>query len=238
MRARFVILANGILTSPKLARIDGMETFEGESFHTSRWNYDVDLRRQAGRHHRHRRHRGAGHPRAGQGRRASSTCSSARRRRSTCATSGPPRRRRSRPGRTSRAGRGPAGPLRQDLGRPHRDPGERRLPRRQGRRLQGAQGARPRADARGADAEAARLELPDHGADPGPGRRHRRGPEDGRGAQAVLPVRLQAPDVPRRVPADVQPAQRHARRHRTDGRAARSTSAASSTTAWSTRSTC
>ena len=43
MRARFVILANGILTTPKLARISGMETFEGASFHTSRWNYDVDL---------------------------------------------------------------------------------------------------------------------------------------------------------------------------------------------------
>ena len=43
MRARFVILANGILTTPKLARIDGMETFQGESFHTSRWNYNVDL---------------------------------------------------------------------------------------------------------------------------------------------------------------------------------------------------
>ena len=44
MRARFVILANGILTTPKLARIAGMEKFQGESFHTSRWNYDVDLR--------------------------------------------------------------------------------------------------------------------------------------------------------------------------------------------------
>ncbi len=43
MRARYVILANGILTSPKLARIDGMETFAGESFHTSRWDYDIDL---------------------------------------------------------------------------------------------------------------------------------------------------------------------------------------------------
>ncbi len=43
MRARFVVLANGILTTPKLARIHGMETFEGDSFHTSRWNYDVDL---------------------------------------------------------------------------------------------------------------------------------------------------------------------------------------------------
>ena len=43
MRARFVILANGILTTPKLARIQGMETYQGESFHTSRWDYNVDL---------------------------------------------------------------------------------------------------------------------------------------------------------------------------------------------------
>ncbi len=43
MRARFVLLANGVLTTPRLARIEGMETFGGESFHTSRWNYDVDL---------------------------------------------------------------------------------------------------------------------------------------------------------------------------------------------------
>ncbi|MEZ5378505.1 MAG: NAD(P)/FAD-dependent oxidoreductase [Acidimicrobiales bacterium] len=43
MRARIVILANGILTSPKLARIEGMETFQGDAFHTSRWNYDIDL---------------------------------------------------------------------------------------------------------------------------------------------------------------------------------------------------
>ncbi|MBH30234.1 MAG: hypothetical protein CL520_08735, partial [Actinobacteria bacterium] len=43
MQARYVILANGILTTPKLARIGGMESFEGDSFHTSRWCYDVDL---------------------------------------------------------------------------------------------------------------------------------------------------------------------------------------------------
>ena len=44
MRARYVVLANGILTTPRLARIDGMETFKGESFHTSRWDYRVDLK--------------------------------------------------------------------------------------------------------------------------------------------------------------------------------------------------
>ena len=43
MRARFVVLANGILTTPKLARIEGMETFAGDSFHTSRWDHGVDL---------------------------------------------------------------------------------------------------------------------------------------------------------------------------------------------------
>ncbi len=44
MRARYVVLANGILTTPKLARIDGMESYQGDSFHTSRWRYDVDLK--------------------------------------------------------------------------------------------------------------------------------------------------------------------------------------------------
>ena len=43
MKARYVVLANGILTTPKLARIAGMEKFTGETFHTSRWNYHVDL---------------------------------------------------------------------------------------------------------------------------------------------------------------------------------------------------
>src|SRR3984957_18335402 len=46
MRARYVVLANGILTTPKLARIDGMETYQGKSFHTSRWDYNVDLQGQ------------------------------------------------------------------------------------------------------------------------------------------------------------------------------------------------
>jgi cyclohexanone monooxygenase len=43
MKARYVILANGILTTPKLARIEGMETFKGDACHTSRWNYHIDL---------------------------------------------------------------------------------------------------------------------------------------------------------------------------------------------------
>ena len=43
MHARVVVLANGILTTPKLARIAGMESFKGQSFHTSRWDYNIDL---------------------------------------------------------------------------------------------------------------------------------------------------------------------------------------------------
>jgi cyclohexanone monooxygenase len=39
MRARFVCLANGFLQKPKLPGIPGIETFEGHTFHTSRWDY-------------------------------------------------------------------------------------------------------------------------------------------------------------------------------------------------------
>ena len=40
MRARFVIMAIGPLSRPKLPGIPGIGTFEGHSFHTSRWDYD------------------------------------------------------------------------------------------------------------------------------------------------------------------------------------------------------
>jgi cyclohexanone monooxygenase len=40
MRARFVIVANGTLSQPKLSKIKGMETFKGHSFHTSRFDYE------------------------------------------------------------------------------------------------------------------------------------------------------------------------------------------------------
>ena len=40
MRAQYVICANGTLSKPKLAKIDGLEDFEGHSFHTSRWDYE------------------------------------------------------------------------------------------------------------------------------------------------------------------------------------------------------
>ena len=40
IRAKFVAMGTGPLQRPKLPGIPGIETFERESFHTSRWNYD------------------------------------------------------------------------------------------------------------------------------------------------------------------------------------------------------
>jgi len=39
LRARFLIIAGGILHKAKLPGIPGAETFKGKSFHTSRWDY-------------------------------------------------------------------------------------------------------------------------------------------------------------------------------------------------------
>ncbi|MEO6652233.1 MAG: NAD(P)/FAD-dependent oxidoreductase [Ilumatobacteraceae bacterium] len=40
MRARFVAMGTGPLHRPKLPGIPGIESFDGHSFHTSRWDYD------------------------------------------------------------------------------------------------------------------------------------------------------------------------------------------------------
>jgi len=40
IRARFVILANGLLNIPKLPGIRGIQDFKGHLFHTARWDYD------------------------------------------------------------------------------------------------------------------------------------------------------------------------------------------------------
>ncbi len=39
LSAKFVVVANGTLSKPKLSKIAGMETFAGKSFHSSRWDY-------------------------------------------------------------------------------------------------------------------------------------------------------------------------------------------------------
>ena len=41
--ARFLISGTGALMEPKLPEIDGIETFQGEVFHSARWNHDLDL---------------------------------------------------------------------------------------------------------------------------------------------------------------------------------------------------
>jgi cyclohexanone monooxygenase len=40
LRARFVIISSGPLHRPKLPGIEGIDTYRGHSFHTSRWDYD------------------------------------------------------------------------------------------------------------------------------------------------------------------------------------------------------
>ncbi len=39
MKARYIAMANGLLTRPKLPGIPGIEKFKGHTFHTSRWDY-------------------------------------------------------------------------------------------------------------------------------------------------------------------------------------------------------
>lgn len=40
MRAHFVVMSNGPLNRPKLPGIKGIDSFEGHTFHTSRWDYE------------------------------------------------------------------------------------------------------------------------------------------------------------------------------------------------------
>ncbi len=39
IRARFVIMANGLLNTPKLPGVPGIQDFKGRMFHTARWDY-------------------------------------------------------------------------------------------------------------------------------------------------------------------------------------------------------
>ena len=110
MRARFVILANGILTTPEAGPHRGHGDVPGRVVPHVALELQRRPGRQAGRHHRHRRHRRAGHPRAGQGRRRAlrlpAHAVDDRRARPARDDAGGDRGL----GATSRAGRGPAGP--------------------------------------------------------------------------------------------------------------------------------
>ena len=43
-RARFAIMACGPMHEPVLPKVQGLDSFEGEIFHSSRWRHDIDLR--------------------------------------------------------------------------------------------------------------------------------------------------------------------------------------------------
>jgi len=40
LRARFVIMAGGVLSTPKFPSVPGLHAFKGHKFHTARWDYD------------------------------------------------------------------------------------------------------------------------------------------------------------------------------------------------------
>ena len=79
--------------------------------------------------------------------------------------------------------------------------------------------------------------LSEDESDPRARGRHRQGHGDRRGAEALVSPVLQAPHLQRRVPADLQPAQREAGRYATGAASSASPRKASSSMASSTRST-
>jgi cation diffusion facilitator CzcD-associated flavoprotein CzcO len=44
LRARVVVAGMGPLTEPRIPDLPGLETFEGETFHSARWDHEYDLR--------------------------------------------------------------------------------------------------------------------------------------------------------------------------------------------------
>ena len=43
MRGKTIVLSTGPITEPQLPKIKGIESFQGEMFHSARWNHDYDL---------------------------------------------------------------------------------------------------------------------------------------------------------------------------------------------------
>jgi cation diffusion facilitator CzcD-associated flavoprotein CzcO len=43
VRARVVVAGLGPLAEPKFPQVEGLEDFEGETFHSARWNHDYEL---------------------------------------------------------------------------------------------------------------------------------------------------------------------------------------------------
>ena len=216
----------GTLTQPKLPGIPGIETFRGHTFHTSRWDYGYTggdrgrrperARGQEGRRRRHRRHRHPGHPAPRPRRRA------AVRLPAHAVVGGrarqPPHRPGAGPPRSTGLAAGADGqlPVRRHRRRRRGGPRRRRLDQ-HARRCSARCSAAPSTAELSAEEREHIDELADFAKmnrDPRPGRRRRRRPGHGRAAQTLVPLHVQAADVQRPLPADVQPAQRHPGRHR------------------------
>lgn len=168
MQARYVVLANGILTTPKLARIEGMETFAGSAFHTSRWDYTVDLEgKRVGII-------GTGATAVQAIPEIAKVVKSLHVFQRTPSTIDVRDQRATTPEEIETWSKEPGWARarrqrRPDLIRPDRTEGQRRLPFGQSGRLPGAPAVRTTIIARRADRAAAQYQFPDHGADQGPG---------------------------------------------------------------------
>ncbi len=204
MRAKFVICANGTLSKPKLSKIAGMESFAGHSFHSSRWDYAY-----TGRDLENLADKVVGIIGTG-----------------ASAVQAIPRL-----GKTAKQlyvfQRTPSGiDIRGD--RPtdpdwaaRLEPGwqqARRMKHIRGRPedLERAGRAR-RGQPRGEDPPPGERQHRPHDAHPPAHRRDRHRPGDGRRAEALVHVHVQAAVLRRRLPADLQPAERQSGRHQGQG---------------------
>ena len=245
-------MANGSAEPAEAARASpASRRSEGHTFHTSRWDYaytggdsngNLDgPARQARRHHRHRRDRGAVRAAPRRVRRSTSTCSSARRRRSTCAATArpiPSGRRASSPAGSSSAWT--TSTSSSSGGFAGRRPRQRRLDRHHPQAARdGARGRdRPDVSPEGIARDDRARRLREDGGDPrARGRDRRRIRET---AEALKPYYRQfckRPCFHDEYLADLQPPERDARRHAGAAASSASPRRASSSTASSTRST-
>ncbi len=223
MSARFLVMGNGPLHRPKLPGIPGIEDVRGSCVPHQPVGLRVHRRRlqrrtarpgrQARRDHRHRRH---GRPGRSARRRLRRRAYVFQRTPSSIDV------RANRPTDASWAASLEPGWQRRENGELHA-PDLRRLRRggpRDGRldrhhRKAGHEAPRPApGSGRRPGQHPGAGRLREDGADPGAGGRHRHGPGDRGGPEALVPAVLQAPLLPRRVPAGVQPSERLPGGHR------------------------
>jgi cyclohexanone monooxygenase len=239
LRARYVVMAIGPWSKPKLPGIPGLHDFTGHTFHSARWDYDYtggapgdtvldrlhDKRVAV----------------VGTGATAIQIVPYLARyaqhltvfQRTPSAVDGRRNTHRPRVGGIARARVAEAAPGRlphvRDRPLPDALAGRggrlRLLHRGRPQRLRAHRG--PLAHARRARRDPRGGGLRRHGADPAPRGRHRARPRDGRGPQALLPLPVQAALLQQRLPGGLQPAERHAggrvgdqghRAHDADGR--------------------